>query len=98
MRRSPRIEPHAASLQLPPASRSESESGPPDWLHPASKLHPGNEIQSHEHPVLVGHVANQPPQRQWQLLDEGRGGNQLLGPGKVGLLVNIDNLQVIASL
>src|ERR1700692_2420376 len=52
------------------------------------------DIQSKNYAILVGKIANQPAQRQWHGLNQGRRGNDLTCRGHCWLLIDVDNFKV----
>src|SRR5262249_27001778 len=56
------------------------------------------QVQTQEHPFLVGQVADQSAQRQRQLLDERGHGNNLLVLRQCRLLVYVDHLELVTPL
>ena len=56
------------------------------------------EVQPEQHPLRVGHVADDPAQRQRQLLDQRRRRDDLLALRQRRLLIDVDDLELVAAL
>ena len=54
-------------------------------------------FESEQHLLLVGEVADHPPQRQRQRFDEGRRREDLFVLGHIGKLKDIDDLEVVLT-
>src|ERR1700688_1529669 len=52
------------------------------------------DIQPEYYAILIGKIADQPPQRQWHGLNQGRRGNDLARRSHCWLLIDVDNFQV----
>src|SRR5581483_5642271 len=63
-----------------------------------SLLGSGLQVQPYQHALVVRQIANNPPQRQGQLFDQGGGGHNLFILGQGRLLVKIDDFQIVLSL
>lgn len=61
-------------------------------------LVPRYQVKAHQHPVGLGHVADDAPERQGQLTDERGGSDDLGAAGQLGLLVDVDNVEFVAPL
>src|SRR5687767_15912095 len=68
------------------------------WPYSALPPPGGDEIESEQHAVAVRHVADDPPHRQGELLDEGRCGDDLLAFREDRLLVDVDDFQIVPPL
>src|SRR5262249_6488048 len=55
------------------------------------------EVQPNEDPLLIGQIANQAAHGLGQLLDQGGRGDELRALGQFGLLVEVDDFQVVAA-
>ena len=55
-------------------------------------------IEAQQHALGARHVADDPAQRQRQLLDQGRRGDDLLAVRQRRLLIDVDDLEVVAAL
>src|SRR4029079_12652723 len=57
-----------------------------------------HEIEPEQHALTVGHVADEASHGQGELLDERRGGDDLLPPGEDRLLIDVDHVELVAAL
>jgi hypothetical protein len=55
------------------------------------------QVEASKDPVAVGEVADDPAQRLRRHLDQGRGGDDLEGPGFGGMGIDVDHLEIEAA-